>query len=160
MDDHDALVQSAFDGDTDGVRRLLDSGVSVDAANENWNALHAAIENEQFDCVRLLVERGANIEAVNSSMTPLAHAVDIACDGSNQLNICREDADAPTDIVDYLLSAGADPVPGQRTAEVYANEKFARLLRAAAATQPGSIFVGRDGIPPIRSVDNRDSRRD
>jgi ankyrin repeat protein len=128
MDDAHSLVQAAFDGDVETARRLLDAGVPVDSANDNWNALHAAIENEQFDCVRLLVERGADIENDDCGMTPLAHAVDIACDGSNQLGIAPEDA--PTGIVDYLLSAGANPETALYTAQAYASEKFLRLLRA------------------------------
>ena len=129
MDDAQSLVRAAFDGDVETVRRLLDAGASVESANDNWNALHAAIENEQFDCVRLLVERGADIENDDCGMTPLAHAVDIACDGSNQLGIAPEDA--PTEIVDYLLSAGADPAKALRTAQAYASEKFLRLLKRA-----------------------------
>jgi hypothetical protein len=93
--------------------------------------LHAAIENQQFMCVRLLVERGADIECENGGMTPLAHAVDIACDGSLQLGIAPEDA--PAEIVEYLLFAGADPAPAEPMAQSYASEKFLRLLRRSPA---------------------------
>src|SRR5688500_7741493 len=97
------LVQAAFEGRTDEVRRLLDQGVPIDAPARNWNPLHAAVENEQLECVQLLIARGADIEYdMGGEITsPLAHAVDRAIDGTIQTR--GNPGDEPTDIVCCLL---------------------------------------------------------
>jgi ankyrin repeat protein len=142
MNNTEDLVQAAFEGRTDDVRRLLDQGVPIDAPGKNWNPLHAAIENEQLECVQLLIARGADVEYVTdlleAGMTPLAHAVDIAIDGTNQRG--GSPWDAPTDIVCALLRAGADPSPGLLVAREYGSEKFLALLseeRMAEAVRAG-----------------------
>lgn len=78
MEAIELLVQAAFCGNLDEVARLLDEGTDIDAIGRNWNALHAAIENEHFSCVRLLLERGADVNLSVANCTPLEHAVDVS----------------------------------------------------------------------------------
>ncbi|HYR46737.1 MAG TPA: ankyrin repeat domain-containing protein, partial [Thermoanaerobaculia bacterium] len=86
------LAVFAGNGNTDGVRVLLDLGVNVAAIFEegdsyfgiakNSTALHVAAWLARHDTVRLLVERGAPVNARNGKrQTPLALAVR-ACVGS------------------------------------------------------------------------------
>ncbi|MDI1240846.1 MAG: ankyrin repeat domain-containing protein [bacterium] len=125
-----ALVQAAFCGNAAEVLSLLDLGVPIDAQDgEGWNALHAAIENEERECISLLIKNGADIARVVNGLTPLAHAVDISIDGTIQTG--GSQGDEPVDIVRYLLSVGADPLPGLIVAESYGSQKLIALLSAA-----------------------------
>ena len=59
-----ALVAAAEAGDTTALRRLLDAGTPVDAAdNKKRSALLAATQANRIDAARLLIERGANVNA-------------------------------------------------------------------------------------------------
>jgi len=50
-------------GDLDGVRRLLDSGVPVDALDErDETALHGAAAFGHTEVLRVLLERGAAVD--------------------------------------------------------------------------------------------------
>jgi hypothetical protein len=102
----------------------------ADAKGESnyWNALHAPIENERLEIVQLLVEFGADLEYVIQDMTPLAHAVEIAIDGTIQSG---EDH-APTDIIKFLISAGADPRPGLPIAQHYGWKPIIGLLTGSS----------------------------
>jgi ankyrin repeat protein len=123
------LVRAALNGKIDEIIRLLDLGVPIDAQDgEGWNALHAAIENEQKECVSLLIVNGADIACIVNGMTPLAHAVDISIDGTMQTG--GSQGDEPVDIVRYLLSLGADPSPGLAVAKSYGSQKLITLLSA------------------------------
>jgi uncharacterized protein len=130
MDKVQALVRAASAGNEEEISILLDSGVPIDAQDgDGWNALHAAIENERMGCISLLVDNGADLGCVVNGLTPLAHAVDISIDGTIQTG--GTPGDEPVDIVRYLLSLGADPLPGLKVAESYASQKLIALLSSA-----------------------------
>eukprot|EP00897_Mesotaenium_endlicherianum_P005923 jgi/Mesen1/5359/ME000267S04506 len=60
--DHLLLLFYAGEGDTEGVRRLLDSGVSANGAgHDRKTALHLAASEGKLEVVKLLLERGANV---------------------------------------------------------------------------------------------------
>ena len=125
----DELVQAAFEGDVAAVARLLEAGADIDADGRIWNALHAAIENDDVACVRLLLEHGADVDhRAAGDLTPLAHAVDVAIDGTRQNG---GDGDERTDVIELLLDAGADPAPGLKAARGYRAGKLIDLLTAA-----------------------------
>ena len=80
------LAEFAGVGNTDGVRRLLDLGIPVDAPYakgdgyfgipKNATALHVAAWRARHATVRLLIERGAAVDARDEhGRTPLALAV-------------------------------------------------------------------------------------
>jgi ankyrin repeat protein len=80
------LAEFAGNGNTAGVRQLLDLGVNVDArfaegdgywdVAPNSTALHVAAWRARHDTVRLLIERGAPVDAVDAKgRTPLVLAV-------------------------------------------------------------------------------------
>jgi ankyrin repeat protein len=107
------LSEFAGVGNTDGVRLLLDLGVSVTALYEqgdgyfgiakNSTALHVAAWRARHATVRLLIERGAPIDVHDGGgSTPLALAVR-AC-----VNSYWADRRSP-ESVDALLRAGASP---------------------------------------------------
>ena len=124
------LVQAAFDGNVEEVSRLLDAGADINwGAEHSWNPLHAAIENENLDCVQSLIRCGADIERRARTMTPLAHAVDIAIDGTIQMG-GRPDEE-PTEAINLLLAAGADPGPALKVAQSYQSAKMMELLTRA-----------------------------
>jgi ankyrin repeat protein len=126
----DELAKAAFDGDVEAVGRLLDNGADIDAEGHVWNPLHAAIENENVACVQLLIRRGADVERrAAGDLSPLAHAVDIAIDGTIQRG--GNPGDEPTEIVNVLLDSGADPKSGLRVARDYGSSKIIELLTSA-----------------------------
>ena len=105
------LAEFAGVGNTDGVRHLLDLGVSVDARSRDgdgyWNltkdstALHVAAWRARHATVRFLIERHAPVDATDAKgQTPLALAVR-ACVNSYWSN--RRSPES----VRALLSAGA-----------------------------------------------------
>jgi hypothetical protein len=124
------LAKAAFDGDVEALRRLLEGGADIDQDGRNWNPLHGAIENKQAACVQLLIRRGADIERhAAGALSPLAHAVDVAIDGTWQQG--GSPGDEPTDIIELLLDAGADPRPGLEVAREYKSAKVVELLTRA-----------------------------
>ncbi len=62
-------------------------------------------------------------------LSPLAHAVDIAIDGTLQRG--GHEGDEPTEVITVLLEAGADPEPGLRVARQYGSSKMMELLTLA-----------------------------
>jgi ankyrin repeat protein len=123
----DELIQAAFDGEADEVERLLDNGVDIEGAGRgDWNALHAAIENQQVECVNLLIKRGADVHRSAAGLSPLAHAVDIAIDGTWQRT--RTVGGEPTEVIQALLDAGANPAPALEVAQRYQSQKIIDLL--------------------------------
>jgi ankyrin repeat protein len=127
------LSEFAGVGNTDGVRLLLDLGVSVTALYEqgdgyfgiakNSMALHVAAWRARHAIVRLLIERGAPIDVPDGGgSTPLALAVR-AC-----VNSYWADQRSP-ESVDALLRAGASP-RGSEFPSGY--EEVDALLRARA----------------------------
>ena len=141
----ESFIRAAFDGDAPSVLRMLSAGVDINAQGRGiWNALHAAIENEQLECVELLVSRGADLKQVNSGLSPLAHAIDIAVDGTWQTD--GHPGDEPTDIVQCLLRAGADPQLELASVKSYdhPSEKLTRVLEAAVANLPATTPAPQD----------------
>jgi ankyrin repeat protein len=89
-----ALADAMEQRDTAGVRRLLGTGVDVNAAQvDGTTALHWAAYHDDTETVALLVQAGANVNAVNRyGVPPLAQA----CTNGN------------SGVVKLLLEAGAD----------------------------------------------------
>jgi ankyrin repeat protein len=105
------LAEFAGNGNTDGVRQLLDLGVDVGArfaeGDGYWDiaphstALHVAAWRARHDTVRLLIARGAPVNAVDGrGRTPLALAVRACVDSY------WSDRRSP-ESVQALLEAGA-----------------------------------------------------
>ena len=107
------LCNFAGNGNTDGVRNLLDLGVPVDAVSlhgdpyfgvaRNSTALHVAAWRARHDTVRLLIERGADVNSLDAEgHTPLQMAVK-AC-----VESYWKERRSPASI-EMLLTAGASP---------------------------------------------------
>jgi ankyrin repeat protein len=73
-----ALHFSAFNGNRDVVKALLDSGMATELRdNDNMTALHAASWGKQGEAAYLLCTYGANVDAIdNNGMTPLHAAAE------------------------------------------------------------------------------------
>ena len=113
----ESLFQAIQHGDTAGVKRLLNQGVSANAQDsEGTPALMAAVLYSNADCVKLLLDHGADRNARNAAgATPLHWAVPDPAK------------------VKLLLAAGAD-----------ANARSTNLQRTpllVAASYPGSTEV-------------------
>jgi ankyrin repeat protein len=128
------IVEFAGNGNTEGVRRLLDLGVDVDARHadgdgyfgvaKNSTALHSAAWRARHRTVRLLIERGAAVDATDANgRTPLMLAVRACVDSF------WTDWRTP-ESVDALLRAGAS-VAGVMFPSGYADVD--ELLRRAGA---------------------------
>lgn len=124
--DTQKLVQAAFAGDIGQVKQLLRNCSDIDLESGEWNALHAAIENQQIECVKLLVDFGADVERANGDLTPLAHAVDIALDSANQLG--NELDSQSIEIISAILNAGAHAKSGLIIVEQYDSTEMKSLL--------------------------------
>jgi ankyrin repeat protein len=105
------LCDFAGNGNTDGVRNLLDLGVLVNAVSvhgdpyfgtaRNSTALHVAAWRAKHDTVQLLIDRGADVHSLDAEgRTPLQMAVK-ACVDSYWMN-----RRSPRS-VEMLLNAGA-----------------------------------------------------
>ena len=72
----EALLRAAEQGRSEFVRRLLNHGENVNAADEEGNTtLMSAAANGHVDVMRLLIERGASVGAQdNNGITALAVA--------------------------------------------------------------------------------------
>nr|XP_023894119.1 integrin-linked protein kinase 1 [Quercus suber]POF27095.1 serine/threonine-protein kinase sty8 [Quercus suber] len=77
MDPEVRLMYSANEGDLDGIRELLDSGVNVNFKDtDGRTALHVAACNGHTDVVSLLLDRGSELDPSDCwGSTPLADAV-------------------------------------------------------------------------------------
>lgn len=130
MNMNDNLVKAASDGNIQAINRLLNAGPAIDGDGRIENALHAAIENENIACVQLLLRRGADLEyRTYGNLSPLAHAVGIAIDGTNQRG--GKPGDEPVELITLLLDAGADPASGLEIAQIYGSSKITELLISA-----------------------------
>ena len=110
-----ALMESAFNGDPEGVKRLLADGANVNATGmELRTALMGASFNGHTGVVKLLLENGAVLDARDSSgRTALLYA-----------------SSGPyPEAVEYLLNQGAE-IDLQGT-----EEGFTALMMAAAEGQ-------------------------
>lgn len=105
------LAEFAGNGNTDGVRLLLDLGVEVDALYKEGDgyfeiakestALHVAAWRAQHETLRLLLARGARVNALDAGgRTPLALAIRVCVDSH------WKDRRTPESIA-ALLKAGA-----------------------------------------------------
>lgn len=105
------LAEFAGNGNTNGMRHLLDLGVDVNALFEagdgywevapNSTALHVAAWRAQHDAVRLLIDRGASVNARDAKeRTPLGLAVRACVDSYWTERRSPESVEA-------LLAAGA-----------------------------------------------------
>ncbi|KAL0011486.1 hypothetical protein SO802_006594 [Lithocarpus litseifolius] len=77
MDPEVRLMYSANEGDLDGIRELLDSGVNVNFKDSDGRtALHVAACNGLTDVVSLLLDRGSELDPSDRwGSTPLADAI-------------------------------------------------------------------------------------
>ena len=105
------IAEFAGNGNTNGVKQLLDLGVDVNARHpegdgyfgiaKNSTALHSAAWRARHATVKLLIERAAQVDAKDANgRTPLMHAVR-ACVDSYWTDGRKPDS------VDALLRAGA-----------------------------------------------------
>jgi ankyrin repeat protein len=63
------LCTAAEAGDAEGVKRLLDGGADVNAANDDWPPLLHAARNDHADVASLLLARGARANARDADGT-------------------------------------------------------------------------------------------
>ncbi len=107
------LAEFASNGSTEGIRRLLDLGVDVNATypqGDNYfditkdsTALHVAAWRGSHSTVRLLIDRGAQIDALDAQgRTPLVLAIKACVDSYWSHRRSPESVKA-------LLDAGASP---------------------------------------------------
>lgn len=101
-DDFEAIndmMEAAQRGDLDAVRDALESGIPVDAEDENgYQALSHAAMNNQADMARFLIDRGADVNAMDSVyQTALFWATQ---EGAHDTAIVLLDASAEVDAPD------------------------------------------------------------
>lgn len=95
-----ALMQASRGG-IEVLKMLLDAGANVNfAGNNGWTVLLSAIQEGRLDKVRLLLDAGADFRHLDHyHNSPLIAAATIDNDA------------CATEMVRYLLNAGADPTP-------------------------------------------------
>ena len=121
------LIEAASKGKIGRLIQLIKDGADVNfQGSMDWTPFRSAIASERYHCVRVLVRAGANIHRVALGHTALALAVDTSIDVTIQTG--GKAGDEPTDIIRFLLRAGADPEPGLRVARAYKSEKLIQLL--------------------------------
>ena len=124
------LLDAAIKGDLPQVQRELQTGVDINAGDEQGNsALHFATMKSNFELTKFLLEKGANINQKDGNGdTPLANASSVGnmelvkfliekgaeVDSKNQtgwtpLRWASNEGYLP--IVNYLLEKGADNSP-------------------------------------------------
>lgn len=89
------FITALGEGNVTTVQHYLDNGASVNEGSFAWSPLQIAANKDQLAIVKLLVERGADLNYKHpiTKMTALSLA---AYEGYQ-------------DVVEYLLSKGADP---------------------------------------------------
>jgi ankyrin repeat protein len=113
------LSEFAGNGNTDGVRQLLDLGVDVEALYKEGDgyfeiakdstALHVAAWRARHETVRFLIERGARVDALDGrGRTPLALAVRACVDS---YWIYRRSSESVKALLDACASASGVSVP-------------------------------------------------
>lgn len=159
------LIQAAFAGTIDEVRRLLDEGCDIEGTAEHGTPLHAAVENGRPDVVRFLIDRGADVNGRGASggWTPLLHAVDAACDAASQMSLNDPPADA-TEVIQLLLERGADPslvdrhdsrdLTPARLAHEYGRHELAQFLTVMRHAHNGlAVAQICDRLPGVEAGD-------
>ena len=111
-DGNTPLLNAVNKGDTDELRRLVEAGADVNAANDaGVTPLMNAGGMGNKEAVELLIQKGANVNhRTSGNYTPLMQAALVG----------------NTEIVRILLDAGADPTvkdTGGRTALNYAEDQ-------------------------------------
>lgn len=93
------MMEAAQRGDLDAVRDALESGIPVDAEDENgYQALSHAAMNNQADMARFLIDRGADVNATGMGyQTALFWATQ---EGAHDTAIVLLDASAEVDAPD------------------------------------------------------------
>lgn len=150
----EALHDAARAGDVDEVRRLLDSGIPVDAGNRyEATALSYAASQGHFDVVKLLVERDAEVDVEDTfyKSTPAGWAAyeghaDVVRflfeNGATRagqvmgMAIFREDLDVLRAVLE-AAEPDAETLSGSLAqAQQRGNEEVVALLEAAGAEPP------------------------
>lgn len=133
------LREAAESGDTAACVRLVQSGVPVDAADEQgYTPLGYAVESRRLETVQKLLELGADVNHVDGRLggTPLIYTAARFGGGGHSV------ASAPTRnrIARLLLDRGADPnraIKGGTTAlhleALDRNPELVKMLLAAGA---------------------------
>lgn len=90
----EALLRASMIGHTAAVEALLDTGLDVNAKDQNtWTPLLEAVFGGHSDTIRLLLDRGADVNATDETgWTPLMEAA----------------SKGRTEVVKTLLAYGAD----------------------------------------------------
>ena len=117
------FLHAAAYGTTEEVRRMLDTGIDVNARNDGSRetALMTAAGGGNLETVRLLVERGADINAKSA-------------EGGTALLVAIEQHNE--DVVEYLLEHGANAndklevAPGLTALCMAAQRGYLRILKA------------------------------
>jgi ankyrin repeat protein len=94
-DENMEFITALGDGDVKVVQQYLDNGVNVNGSSFAWSPLQIAANKGQLEIIKMLVEHGADLNYKHpiTKMTALGLA---AYNGF-------------PDVVQYLLSKGADP---------------------------------------------------
>ncbi len=127
------LERSCRDGDVEGVRRLIEGGISTEARNINgWTSLMLACQNGHESMARLLIDKGANIETTNNyGWNPLM----LACQNGHE-SVAR-----------LLIEKGAKTI--------YLNQNQVDRLFAWACKW-GKGLIARDLVPRVSDINAKD----
>jgi ankyrin repeat protein len=138
-EEEQAFLDAAMDGDVQGVRESLDSGIDVNVTydDEGVSALMQAAAGSHAELVKVLLEAGAEVDARTSDgMTALLIAVD-AC-GSNHGDL--EIEEPYWKVMRLLAGAGADvnakDGDGQNAMAIatsYGDERLVKVLAELGA---------------------------
>jgi ankyrin repeat protein len=149
-----ALLFAARQGQSGGVKALLDGGADVNLPDTDGNsALVLAILNTHYDIAQLLLDRGADPNTANKDgRTPLFTAVEMAAPVKSPLPARREDgAIVASDIVRSLLKKGADANARLKAAAPIEKVAFDHGDKAlAAGATPLMAAVRRASIETIK----------
>ena len=141
------FLKAAEAGDGALVQSLLQSGVDVDAKNDDWpdqNALHFAAKYGHAEVARLLLSAGADVTATDGdNLTALHYAAKV---GSIEIAQLLLAAGADVDALDYDSQSPAN------TAELRGHTDLEGLLRAASLAKKKraklSSNIGQAARPP------------
>ena len=138
-EEEQAFLDAAMDGDVQGVRESLDSGIDVNVTydDEGVSALMQAAAGSHAELVKFLLEAGAEVDARTSDgMTAFLIAVD-AC-GSNHGDL--EIEEPYWKVMRLLAGAGADvnaeDGDGQNAMAIatsYGDERLVKVLAELGA---------------------------
>src|SRR5262245_18037937 len=118
------LHYAALNGDYDTLVRLIDSGSSIDAQDDNGcTALHFAAQERQSSLLEELLRRGASPNLVDSH-------------GNSPLWVGLINSKGNYSIVKKLLSAGADP--DHKNAHGRSPQDMATLMGVTRELQSGT----------------------